>query len=120
MKTAVKASVVAIVLSLCLVAPAQSKDCVVATALVCDTGICKTMPNSILIKVDARKKSVSRCDEKGCDEFRVEIFQSGEMSNLSNGPQGYLLKLSDVDQSFVEVATLTTVVFLKFGRCLAD
>jgi hypothetical protein len=119
MKLTSKASIAAFVLLNFFAAAAQSQDCVVASALVCDAGQCKTVTNSILIRVDADGKTVSRCDTKGCDEIPVELAQSGIMTNMSNGNRGYLLRVSTVDQSFVEVATMLTAVYLKYGTCKA-
>ena len=99
-------------------AHAQVLRCDINTKYQCaPSGGCTTVTPTIWNIIDLGKRTVSRCDAKGCDTYPAQFAVSGAFINIALPERGMLAKASADWSSFSEVATLTNVVLVSFGRC---
>lgn len=67
--------------------------------------------------MDFDTASLSRCDDKGCDTYKVIWQQSGLYTNIqSEEPRGFLIKISNEGEYF-EMVSIQLDTLLYFGRC---
>lgn len=98
---------------------AQAYECKPTTANLCSGGECTSnVSNAMTIYFSEEEKSVSRCDKRGCTPVGVQVANSGVMLKAASATNGYLLVIDKRDLSFTEVATSTTLAFVKSGICV--
>jgi hypothetical protein len=66
--------------------------------------------------VDFDRKTYSRCESKGCDDYQMVAIPSGIFVNVVYNPSSIFKATADGHQ-YVEVATLGLVTFSQFGTC---
>ncbi len=92
--------------------------CTVDEKQSCSAGTgCQPIENSIIVRIDWKQGTYSRCDAKGCDDLKMNFAIVGEFINVDVPGRGMLAKMSKDGSSYVEVATLMTTVLMSFGRC---
>lgn len=92
--------------------------CAVNQKFYCEKGkACISIKNNIVIRVDYLKRVYSRCDTKGCDDYKALIGKSGTFTNIFIPNRGALAKVSMLDHSFLEVVTLGTNAYVSHGIC---
>lgn len=92
--------------------------CTVTEKMQCSAGSgCAKIEPKIVIRLDRAAGTYSRCDAKGCDDYRAQFFDSGVFVNIALPERGVLAKMSVDGSIFTEVVTLTGVVLLSFGSC---
>ena len=92
--------------------------CTIFEKMICGQGkTCESIKNEIVIQLEFEKQIYSRCDAKGCDNYKAQFYPSGEYINISVGERGVLAKLSRDGSSFVEAATIGNQILLSFGSC---
>ena len=98
---------------------AQAYECKPSAANLCSGGECTSnVSNAMTIYFSEEEKAVSRCDKKGCTPVSVQVANSGVMLKAASATNGYLLVIDKRDLSFTEVATSTTLAFVKSGTCV--
>jgi hypothetical protein len=98
---------------------AQAYECKSIAANLCSGGECASnVSNAMTIYFSEEEKAVSRCDRKGCTPVSVQVANSGVMLKAASATNGYLLVIDKRDLSFTEVATSTTLAFVKSGTCV--
>lgn len=61
---------------------------------------------------------IARCDTKPCDIYPVNLIPKENFMEFTiKDPRGMLFKVSQIDQSFLEVVTLGTDSFVSQGKC---
>jgi hypothetical protein len=96
---------------------AQGLRCEILKKYVCEPGGCKSVPAKIWNRVDLSNHSYARCDSAGCDNYAVEISQSGAFLNLAIPKNGVVAKITIGNNSFHEVVSLGQIVYVSFGVC---
>jgi len=78
----------------------------------------EVVPGMVSVHLDFRKKTYTRCGDQGCDTYDRMIFSdSGSFTNVSLPYKGVFLKPANDGSEYVEIVTLLTNVYLKFGSC---
>ena len=65
------------------------------------------------------KRTYIRCDDKECNEYKIQISQSGLYFNLSSVENGFLSKMMLDGSVFIEIVTVSTNVLVSYGTCEA-
>jgi len=66
--------------------------------------------------LDFDRKTYSRCDNKGCDQYPMVAVPSGAFLNVVYNPSAIFKATAD-GSAYVEVATLGLVTYSQFGTC---
>lgn len=116
--TSVAASVLSGSILLVMPATAQVLRCDIGSKFQCDAGSgCKQAKTGIWNFVDLARRTIARCDPKGCDTYPAQFAVSGAFINIGLPDRGMMAKLSSDGTTFVETATLANTVFVSFGVC---
>jgi hypothetical protein len=105
-------------LSIGLPAPAQTLRCDISSKVQCEPGgaACRRIDAKVWNVVDLGRRTLARCDQRGCDAYPANFVRSGAYTNILVPERSLLAKLSE-NGSFLEVATLTETVLVSFGTC---
>lgn len=97
---------------------AKPMECIFSQKEQCQRGSpCRTVPaDRMWTKLDMTVGTYSRCDAKGCDDYRGDVARSGIWANFTFPGRAFIAKVS-VDGDLVEVATLNDVTFVSYGKC---
>lgn len=108
----------AIVVTLPTLASAQVLRCDISSKNQCDAGSgCRRVGASTWNVIDIPRKTIARCDAKGCDTYAAQFAVSGAFINIALPANGMLAKLSSDGTSFLETVTLANVALVSFGSC---
>ena len=66
--------------------------------------------------LDLVRSTYSRCDHNGCDTYDAQMSKAGAFTTVDVLGRGLVVKVGD-DGSYVEVATLGTIVYVSHGSC---
>ena len=119
-KTSTTAVILASIITIFFAANAKafSLRCDISTKWNCSKSGCKTATSTIHNLINFSTAKYSRCDEKGCDSYDMEVVQSGAFLNISLPKKSMLAKLGGNNlEHFTEVVTLGTGVLVSHGQC---
>jgi hypothetical protein len=99
-------------------APSWRKlKCQPLSRTVCEGTDCKSAEPAIALLLDKPAGVVSRCDDKGCDNYRAQFNSGGAFTNIqSDIPNGYMVKVFGKEQ-YLEIATTLLVSHISTGSC---
>ena len=67
--------------------------------------------------VDFDTSTMSRCDDKGCDSYKMHWQHLGNYTNIQpEEPRGFIVKVSDEGEYF-EAVSIELLPLVYFGRC---
>jgi hypothetical protein len=78
---------------------------------------CKTVPVSVLVRLDVKNQLYSRCDLKGCDDYPARFTPSGIFIVIDVPRKGMVAKMAMNGSQFVEVVTTGINAIVSFGSC---
>jgi len=78
---------------------------------------CKTVPVSVLVRLDVKNQLHSRCDLKGCDDYPARFTPSGIFIVIDVPRKGMVAKMAMNGSQFVEVVTTGINAIGGFGSC---
>lgn len=78
---------------------------------------CKPVKVTIVLRMDPKSGTYSRCDAKGRDDFEAQFSRSGVFVNIALPKKGLMAKMSVDGSMFLEVATLSDVALVSYGSC---
>ena len=97
-------------------ASADTWRCDAARLIVCNEGQCQEAPPSVWLIVDFDRKTYSRCDSKGCDQYQMMALPSGIFVNVVYNPSSIFKATADGSE-YVEVTTLGLATYSQSGTC---
>lgn len=103
--------------------PAQSAarlECRVIAKQNCDQSGCRAAPSSVFNKVDIDTRTLSRCDNNGCDHYTALLSVSGAYINFSVPKNGLMARLDTASSQWTEIATIGGTVLVSFEICFRD
>jgi hypothetical protein len=98
-------------------AVAQPITCTIDQKYSCAPSGCEAAGISVHNVLDLDRRTIARCDQKGCDEYPMNASRSGIFIVIDVPGRGMLAKLSADGNSSVEVVTLGTSAVVSFGTC---
>jgi hypothetical protein len=100
------------------VADAAWLKCTPTEKHLCDIGMpCRSIPATSWAEYrPGAAAAYSRCDDQGCQSYPAFVRRSEVFTTIELPGRATFAKIG-VDGSFVEVVTLTTQVYISFGRC---
>lgn len=105
----------------CAPATAQTLRCEVQSKQVCQPKSgCNPAPMAGFNKIDLDRRTFSRCDSLGCDDYQATFTTSGIFMNIDVVGRGLSAKLNISDNSFLETASMGDAVYVSFGKCQAN
>jgi hypothetical protein len=97
-------------------ARAEAWKCSSTRGFVCSEAGCVQGMPKISLAIDFSSKTLSRCDEKGCDDYPITVEAAGAFISAFYAPTAFFKAVSD-GSSYMEVATLGLTTYTYFGRC---
>lgn len=85
-----------------------------------EDGCVQNQPNTYyFIDHGTEGGSYFRCDSAGCDQYDIDVHVSGVFTQFApkNASAAMLFKVSSLDNSFVDVATIGTNALVSYGKC---
>ena len=119
-KFQVKGTVASIALSAFLtsgMASAEPMRCEITSKFSCLPAGCASNQLGIYNLIDLDRRTISRCDQNGCDTYAANVTRSGAFFVVDVPGRGMLAKLSVDGADYVELATLGPGVLVSFGHC---
>lgn len=95
---------------------AATVKCQITQKYNCSSNSCENVVPTITSHIDTKGSTYSRCDAKGCDDYRASVTKSGDFINIALPERGMLAKIS-IDNGFVEVATVGLTTLISYGVC---
>jgi hypothetical protein len=83
----------------------------------CDPTGCKQIKTTIWNLIDLESGRYSRCDNKGCDHYKISEKKSGIYLNIKLQGKATFAKMNSDGSNFIEVATLGVVALVSHGSC---
>lgn len=112
------AAALAIVL-LTLPSSAATLRCEIAAKQLCQSALgCSAAPAKVYNLVDPSTLNYARCDSLGCDTYEASIATSGNFLIIDIPGRGMLAKLDLETLAFLEVVTLTDMIYVSWGNCV--
>jgi hypothetical protein len=96
---------------------ADTLVCKSARSHVCTSDGCVAQKPSSWLEIDQPEGLYKRCDAKGCDAYAADITMSGAFLVVGLIGRPTMMKVSGLDGTFVDVATMGTAAVLNFGSC---
>ncbi len=101
--------------------PEHNLYCIPVSKYYCSLEGCKDIEASVFMLIGKSNDIglfTARCDDKPCDIYGINLVPSGSIIDfITKEPHGTLFRMSQVDESFVEVVTLGTDSFVTNGYC---
>jgi hypothetical protein len=92
--------------------------CTVDQKQSCSSGVgCEPVKSYIVVHIDWKRGTYSRCDDTGCNDFSMKASYSLGFVNIEVPEHAMFAKISKSNSSFVEVATFLGTVLVSFGSC---
>src|SRR5262249_14163271 len=95
----------------------QTITCKVSTNFSCEAAGCAPAHLGTWRVIDLSKKTYSRCDLRGCDEYDAQFALSGEFVVIDVPGRGLTAKLAADRTTFLEVVTFGSMALVSFGSC---
>lgn len=114
-----------VILSLFFASPSYAAEqkstslrCEFTSKFVCSGASCEQIVSTEThILVDTEKGSYSRCDSRGCDNYKPIISKSGVFTNVALPKNGSVVKIQNDEMSVVDVATIGLHPLVSHGTC---
>ena len=97
------------------VANAEILTCKSEKLKICSSNNCEDKKAITTIILDTDNKSYQRCDSS-CDKYQTNIDRSGAFI-IATPNLGTFIKVNQLDRSFVDIATMSSIIFMNFGVC---
>lgn len=82
---------------------------------ICSEKNCEDKPSKTSIILDTEKSTYQRCDDS-CDLYSAKMKRSGAF--LSSSPEiGTFIKINQIDNSFIDVASISSIILVNYGVC---
>jgi len=91
--------------------------CEVKAKYSCEVDGCKSAPIGVWTNIDFERRTVSRCDSRGCDQYNANFSQSGAFINIDLPGRGMIIKIAKVTNEFMEIVTLGATAIISYGAC---
>ncbi len=98
-------------------ASAQQMRCEITSKFACLPSGCVPEKLGMYNLIDLERRTISRCDRKGCDKYAANVTRLGMFIVVDVPGRGTFAKLSIDGSQYVEIATLGTGVLVSFGAC---
>lgn len=96
----------------------QKLNCTPKTRLDCTGTNCTQSQPVVYLILDRQKKTFSRCDTKGCNEYNASFASSGVYTNMqASSPQGMMIKVLGT-REYIEIATVGLRSVFQHGSCV--
>ena len=93
-------------------------SCYGPTKFFCSKDGCVKINQTVIVHLDPLTGDYSRCDDKGCNSYVVDVSVSGIFLNFTR--PGTMAKVALDGAMYMEVATLKDTAYISFGECSED
>ena len=101
-------------------ANASTLRCTHVTKQFCDADGCNRIEPKTYNTISTDPALFSRCDSIGCDGYEYVVTRSGVYLTFEVPGRGLMAKMSEDGSEYVEIATLTTGVYISHGYCTTN
>lgn len=107
----------AVLLALSAPSAAKPLTCIPSKQFLCSKGGCNEAPTKVHAVINIVKRTYSRCDVKGCDEYGATMNVGGTYLNVSVSGRSTMAKIEIPSLQYFETISFGLAVYTSFGKC---